>query len=197
MKFALGRKIGMSQVFDKDGKNVPVTLIEVSPCEVLEIKTKEKSGYEAVQMGQARIEEKRVKKNQKSKPFKIIREFRGEVKDIKMGDKFDVSLFQEGDKVKISGQSKGKGFQGAVKRWGFSGRNATHGVKHEQRTIGSAGSTTPQRVIKGKKMPGRLGGSRVTVGYLKIAKIDLENGIMAIKGAVPGTKNSLLEIRGK
>jgi len=197
MKFALGRKIGMSQIFDKDGRNIPVTLIEIPSCEVLDIKEKEKSGYEAIQVGLDRIPEKKIKKNQKAKPFRIIKEFRGIKEGIKTGDKIDVSVFQEGDRLKISGKSKGKGFQGGVKKWGFSGRNATHGVKHEHRTIGSSGSTTPERVIKGKKMPGHMGAARITVWYLKVAKIDPENGILAVKGAVPGAKNSLLEITGK
>jgi large subunit ribosomal protein L3 len=114
---------------------------------------------------------------------------------IKLGDKEDSSLFQEGDKVKISGTSKGKGFAGAVKKWGFSGRDATHGVKHEHRTLGSVGSSFPERVFKGKKMPGRMGAERVTVKNLKIVKIDKERKLLTIKGAVPGHRGTLLEIR--
>ncbi|TSC74777.1 MAG: large subunit ribosomal protein L3 [Parcubacteria group bacterium Gr01-1014_30] len=108
----------------------------------------------------------------------------------------EVSVFKEGDKVKISGISKGKGFQGAVKRWGFKGRGQTHGVKHEHRTIGSVGTSFPERVIKGKKMPGRMGRQRVTVKNLKVVKVDLESNIIAVKGAVPGPRGSLLEVRG-
>jgi len=115
---------------------------------------------------------------------------------IKLGEKEDFSSFKEGDKVKISGTSKGKGFAGAVKKWGFSGRDATHGVKHEHRTIGSVGSAFPQRVFKGKKMPGRMGAERVTVKNLKIVKIDKEKKTLTVKGAVPGHKGTLLEIRG-
>jgi len=113
-----------------------------------------------------------------------------------VGSVVDVSVFKEGDKVKISGISKGKGFQGAVKRWGFSGRNATHGVKHEQRTLGSVGSSFPERVIKGRKMPGRTGSERTTIKNLEVIKVDKENNILAVKGAVPGARGTLLEIRG-
>jgi len=199
MKFILGKKIGMSQIFDKEGKVVPITLIEAEPCEVLQIKTKDKDGYEAIQVGFDRIEKKnKIKKSQRQKPFRYIQEFKGglDVSKYKVKNKIDVSIFQEGDKVKISGISKGKGFQGAVKRWGFSGRNATHGVKHEHRTLGSVGCSFPERVIKGKKMPGRMGNARVTVKNLKIAKVDLENNLLAVKGAVPGRRGTLLEIRG-
>ena len=199
MKFILGKKIGMSQIFDKEGKVAPVSLIEAEPCEVLQIKTKDKDGYEAIQVGFDRIEKKnKIKKSQRQKPFRYIQEFKGglDVSKYKVKNKIDVSIFQEGDKVKISGISKGKGFQGAVKRWGFSGRNATHGVKHEHRTLGSVGCSFPERVIKGKKMPGRMGNARVTVKNLKIAKVDLENNLLAVKGAVPGRRGTLLEIRG-
>ena len=199
MKFILGKKIGMSQIFDKEGKVVPITLIEAEPCEVLQIKTKDKDGYEAIQVGFDRIEKKnKIKKSQRQKPFRYIQEFKGglDVSKYKVKNKIDVSIFQEGDKVKISGISKGKGFQGGVKRWGFSGRNATHGVKHEHRTLGSVGCSFPERVIKGRKMPGRMGNARVTVKNLKIAKVDLENNLLAVKGAVPGRRGTLLEIRG-
>ena len=194
MKFILGLKLGMSQIFDEKGNVVPVTLVEAGPCRVAQVKTKEKDGYGAIQVGFQKLKPKKVKKPLKKKPFRYLREFRGEVSEYKIGDDVDVSVFQEGDTVKVSGISKGKGFQGAVKRWGFSGRDATHGVKHEHRTLGSVGTTGPQRVIKGKKMPGRMGTERVTVKNLKIVKIDKENNLLAIKGAVPGRKGTLLEI---
>ncbi len=192
-KFILGTKIGTSQVFDEKGKVALVTLIKAGPCSVLQVKTKEKDGYDALQVGFVK-KTKKVKKSEKGKEFKYIREFKDG--DYKPGAEISVSVFQEGDKVKISGISKGKGFQGGVKRWGFSGRNATHGVKHEQRTIGSVGPTGPQRVIKGKKMPGRMGADKVTIKNLKIVKVDKDNSLLAIKGAVPGAKGQLLEIRG-
>ena len=210
MKFILGLKLGMTQFFDKEGKVEPVTIIEAGPCFVTQLKTKEKphtgnkvsvqgrDGYEAIQIGLQKLKEKKVKKRQKQKPFRYLREFRGDI-DIskyKVDDKIDVSAFQTGEKVKISGISKGKGFAGAVKRWGFSGRGASHGVKHEARTLGSIGSSFPERVIKGKKMPGRMGSERITVKNLKIVKVDIENNLLAVRGAVPGRRGTLLEIRG-
>jgi len=206
MKFILGEKLEMSQIFAENGKIVPVTLIEAGPCKVLQVKTKKstgssseikssKDGYDAIQIGFKKIEKtKKIKKTMKGEEFKYLCEFRGGDK-LKVGDEINVSVFKEGDEVKISGVSKGKGFAGGVKRWGFSGRGASHGVKHENRTLGSAGCAFPQRVIKGKKMPGRMGFKRVTVKNLKIAKVDKENNILAIKGAVPGRRGTLLEIR--
>ncbi len=195
MKFILGLKLGMSQVFNEKGKVIPVTIIEAGPCQVTQIKTKEKDEYEAVQVGFWKISKKnKIKKTMKGKEFRYLREFRNG--EYKVGDKIDVSIFQEGNKVKVSGLSKGKGFAGVVKRWGFHGKNATHGVKHEERTIGSIGSRIPQRVIKGKKMPGRMGGERVAVRNLEIVKVDIENNLLAIKGAVPGRRGILLEIQG-
>ena len=197
MKFILGLKLEMSQVFDEKGNVVPITLIQAGPCFVTQLKNQEKDGYLSIQVGFQKIEkENKIKKSQKQKPFKRLREFKGDASKYKVGDKIDVSLFQEGDKVKIAGISKGKGFQGAVKRWGFSGMGASHGVKHHHRTLGSVGSAFPQRVIKGKKMPGRMGSDRVTVKNLKIVKIDKKNNMMAVKGAVPGRRGTLLEIRG-
>ena len=177
MKFILGKKIGMTQIFSETGEVTPVTLIEAGPCKILQIKAKEKDGYEAAQIGFEQLKEKKVKKSLKNKPYRYIKEFKvdaGDLGDLKEGDDISVSFFQEGEKVKISGISKGKGFQGAVKRWGFSGRGASHGVKHEQRTLGSVGTSFPERVIKGRKMPGRMGSDRVTVKNLKIAKKPLK-----------------------
>ena len=190
----------MSQIFDEKGNKVPVTLIEAGPSQITQIKTKKKDGYQSVQFGFI-IKKKRIKKTEKGKEFKHIREYKIQdtkykIQDIKLGDKIDVSIFQEGDIVKVSGISKGKGFQGVVKRWGFAGRGASHGVKHEARTPGSVGTSFPERVIKGKKMPGRAGGERVTVKNLKIVKVDKENNLIAVRGAVPGRKGTLLEIRG-
>ena len=186
MKFILGKKVEMSQIFDEQGKVTPVTLINAGPCQVAQIKTKEKDGYSAVQIG--------FESKKKTKEPRFLREFQFD-KEIKQGDIIDVSIFSPGDKVRISGVSKGKGFQGAVKRWGFSGRNASHGVKHEHRTLGSVGMTGPQRVMKGKKMPGRMGFERTTVKNLELIKIDKENNMLAVKGAVPGRKGTLLEIK--
>ncbi len=197
MKFILGKKRGMSQVFNEKGATVPVTLIEAGPCFVTQIKEKSKDGYEAVQIGFQKIEkENKIKKTMRGKEFKFLREFKTAF-DGKVGDQIDLSLFSEGEKIEVSGTSKGKGFQGVVKRWGFHGRNSTHGAKHEQRKPGSIGSSWPERVIKGRKMPGRMGRDRVTVKNLKIAKIDKENGLLALRGAVPGNNGMLLEIKAK
>ncbi len=200
MKFILGLKIGMSQIFDEKGNKVPVTLIEAGPSQITQIKTKKKDGYQSVQFGFI-IKKKRIKKTEKGKEFKHIREYKIQdtkykIQDIKLGDKIDVSIFQEGDIVKVSGISKGKGFQGVVKRWGFAGRGASHGVKHEARTPGSVGTSFPERVIKGRKMAGRMGYDRVTVKNLKVVKVDAENNLIAVRGAVPGRRGTLLEIRG-
>jgi len=202
MKFILGKKIGMSQLFDENGQVVPVTLIEAGPCWVSQIKTKEKDDYQSVQIGFEEIKERKVKKPQKgyfkkaglTKYFRYLREFKNG--DLKVGDKIDVSIFSQGDIVKVSGISKGKGFQGVVKRHGFSGFPATHGTKHGLRAPGSIGSAFPERVFKGKKMAGRMGNERVTLQGLKVAQIDKENNLLAIKGAVPGRRGVLLEIVG-
>jgi len=176
----------MSQIFN-DKTTIPITLITAGPCFVAQIKTKEKDKYQSVQIG---FEEK-------NKSYRYLKEFKVEEMEIgnyKTGDRLDASVFKEREKVKISGINKGKGFQGAVKKWGFHGRNATHGVKHEERTLGSVGATGPQKVFKGKKMHGRMGNKRVTIKNLEIIKIDLENNLIAVKGAVPGRKGTLVEI---
>lgn len=183
----------MSQTFDEKGNVVPVTLIEAGPCQVTQIKTKEKDGYETIQIGFKKVVKKRkLKKPLREKPFRFLREFKNG--EFKIGDKIDVSIFKERELVKVSGISKGKGFAGVVKRWGFHGRPATHGTKHELRTPGSTGSSYPERVIKGRKMPGRMGFERITVKKLKVVKVDKENNILAVKGAVPGRRGTLLEI---
>jgi large subunit ribosomal protein L3 len=197
-KFILGQKIGMSQMFDKKGKITPVTLISVGPCYVLQTKNKEKDGYEAVQIGFKKIEKKdKIGKSMKGKEYKHIKEHRIEGENnLNTGDEINASIFEEGDEVKVSGMSKGKGFQGGVKRHGFHGRIATHGVKHEHRTIGSVGTRFPQHVMKGRRMPGRMGYERVSVKNLKIMKVDKDNNLLILKGAVPGIKGVLLEVRG-
>lgn len=200
MKSILGEKIGMSQIFDKEGNVVPVTLVRVTPNTVLQPRTKDKDGYEAVQVGMGERKQKNIKKPQQGHfkdlgNFRHVKEFRaGE--NLERGAKIDVSVFSEGDVVKVSGISKAKGFQGVVKRHGFHGAPATHGTKHAHREPGSIGATWPQRVIKGMRMAGRMGGVRITTKGLKIAKVDAENNLLVIKGAVPGRPGTLLEIRG-
>ena len=195
MKIILGKKLGMSQVFDEKGKVIPVTVLEAGPCRVLEVMNKDRNGYDSIQLGFIEKPEKKAKKSLKGKNFTYIKEFQGEG-DFNVGDTVDVSVFKEGDIVKVSGISKGKGFQGGVKRHGMSGRNRTHGVKHDHRTIGSVGSAWPQRVIKGRHMAGRMGADRVSIKNLKVIKIDVENNTIAVKGAVPGHFGSLIEVRG-
>ncbi len=170
----------MSQVF-KDDKVIPVTLIEAGPCKVVQVKTKKKEGYEAVQVGFG----------------KALREFRVEKPKLKVGDEINVSSFKVDDIVKVSGISKGKGFQGVVKRWGFKGSPASHGTKHTLRAPGSIGSAFPQKVFKGMKMGGRMGAERITASGLKIIKVEPQNNLLAVKGAVPGRKGTLLEIKSK
>jgi len=197
MKFILGLKLAMSQIFDEKGNVIPITLIEAGPCLITQIKTKEKDKQEAIQLGFKKIEKKKkIKKSMEKKPYRFLREFKDKIDEYKLGQRIDASIFQAGDKVKVSGVSKGKGFAGVVKRWGFAGRPKTHGTKHELRTPGSVGTSFPQRVVKGRKMPGRMGHQRITIRNLKVIKVDPENNLLAVKGAVPGRKGTLLEIRG-
>jgi len=207
MAFILGKKIEMSQKF-RDDKLIPVTIIKVDPCFITKIITKKKNSYNAIQVGSG---EKRCKKksiiNQfkslenvlgKDKCFAHLKEFRVSKKDLKkfkIGDKLDVSIFKPGEKVKVSGLSKGKGFQGVVKRHGFHGQPKSHGTKDQLRMPGSIGATGPAKVFKGKKMPGRTGGRRVTVKNLEIIEIIPEKNLLLVKGAVPGPRSGLLEIR--
>ncbi len=198
-KFLLGTKLEMTQIFDENGKVAPITLIEAGPVVVTQIKTKDKDGYDAVQVGYG-------KKKNITKPLKghlkdagnlkWIREYRVSGNEIKVGDKIDVSILNEGDKVLLSGISKGKGFQGVVKRHGFHGMDKTHGTKKKHRSPGSIGSRFPQHVRKGKRMAGRMGSDRVTRRNVQIVKIDKENNLIAVKGAVPGARGTLVEIRG-
>lgn len=182
----------MSQMFDEAGNLIPVTLILAGPCEVTQLKDEEKDGYFAVQVGFEKIE--KPKKSLKTKPFKVLREFQTD-EELKIGDLIDVSIFEVGDKVQVAGTTKGKGFQGGVKRYGFHGQKATRGTKHEHRTIGSTGSRYPQRVVKGRRMPGRMGGERRTVKNLTVFKADKENNLLVLKGATPGNKGALLMIK--
>lgn len=176
MKYILGKKIEMSQIFEEEGQVIPVTLVEAGPCLVTQIKTEKKDGYKAVQLD---LDGSR-------------KEVRGE-SDWKKGDEVTVSVFEKGDKVNVIGVSKGKGYAGGVKRHGFVDKAKAHGAK-DMRRIGSTGSRFPQRTPKGRRMPGRMGTDRVTVKNLEIAAVDEKNGILAIKGATPGYRGTLLEI---
>ena len=204
LKAILGEKLKMTRIFDKDGKPIPVTVLKAGPCYITAIKTKEKDGYEAVQLGFGKAkrlkkpEEGHLKKAKVEDKLKHLKEFEITGVDInskKIGDRVDVSVFKEGDKVTISGISKGKGFAGVIKRHGFARGPETHGSDHHRRP-GSIGSMFPQRVLRGKKMPGRMGYERVTVKGLEIMKVLSETNILMVKGAVPGPRKGLLEIRG-
>ncbi len=200
MKFIIGKKQEMSQIFKDDGTVIPVTLIQAGPCTVTDVMTEEKDGYSAVQVGfgkakQAVKPQQGQAKKYKADPVVVTREFRVNETELKQGDKIDVSTFVEGDKVDVIGESKGKGFQGVVKRHGFHGSPASHGHKDQLRMPGSIGAQGPQRVLKGKRMGGRMGGERVTVKNLEVVAIDAKNNMLAIKGAVPGARNSLILIR--
>jgi large subunit ribosomal protein L3 len=201
MKFLLGKKLGMSQMFDEEGKIIPVTVVEAGPCFVAQIKTKEKDGYEAVQLGFGNSKNiNKPKKGQIKKTgkdnLKYLKEFRTTDK-FEEGQEIKADVFQVGNVVRVSGISKGKGFAGVVKRHGFRGAPASHGTKHNLRKPGSIGATFPERVIKGKRMAGRMGSDRVSVKNLKIAMVDVENNLIAIKGALPGKNGSLVEILEK
>jgi large subunit ribosomal protein L3 len=195
MKFILGKKLGMSQIFDRDGNVIPVTVIEAGPCFVTQVRDEKRDKYQAIQIGFEKLKDRKVKKSQKNKPFRYLREFKGDISKYKAGDEINVSIFEQGDKIKASSISKGKGFQGVVKRHGFSGGPASHGHRHVLRTPGSIGSAFPEKVFKGKKMPGRAGGKRITIKNLKVALIDAENNLLAITGTMPGPNSSLVEIR--
>jgi len=203
MKFILAKKIEMSQIFDEKGHVRPVTWLEAGPVFVTQAKTKEKDGYVAVQVGFGSRKEKNVKKPQRKlgnfahlKEFRFIQPPTSDIQPPSVGDRVDATTFAEGDTVHVSGISKGKGFQGVVKRHGFHGGPRTHGQKHSEREPGSIGSTWPQRVIKGKRMPGHMGVDRVTVRNLKVLKIIPEKNLMAVSGAIPGPRGSLVEVRG-
>ncbi len=188
----------MSQTF-KNENIVPVTIIKAGPCFVTQIKTKEKDNYNGIQIGFEKLKNKKISKSKKNKPYRYLREFSivNSQFSKKIGDKIDISIFKEGDMIKVSGTSKGKGFQGVVKRHNFSGGPASHGHRHVLRTPGSIGSAYPQRVMKGKKMPGHTGNKRITTSGLKIITIDLKNNILAVKGAIPGPNGRLVEIINK
>ena len=205
MRGILGKKIGMTSVFDTEGKLIPCTVVEAGPCTILQKRTEERDGYEAVQLGFGERSEKNVTKPEmghfnayNAAPVYHVREFKGfDVEELNSGDKLTVDMiFQEGEKVTVSGTSKGKGFQGVMRRHNFGGvGGATHGQHNRLRAPGSIGqSSYPSRVFKGMRMAGRMGGDRITTKNLQVVKVIPESNIILIKGAVPGTKNSLLEI---
>ncbi len=203
MKGILGKKVGMTRIFDKNGNVVPVTVIKAGPCFVTQKKTKERDGYEAIQLGfeettpkhLTRPELMHLRKNNLP-PLRYLREIRGvDVSEYEEGQKIRVSIFDVGDKVDVVGTSKGRGFAGVIKRHGFARGPKTHGQTDRHRAPGSIGASTPGRVIKGKRMAGHMGNKRVTVQNLEVVMVDPERDLMAVKGGVPGPRNGLLIIK--
>lgn len=216
MAFILCRKLGMSQIYDEKGDVIPVTVVEAEPNTVVQVRTKDKDKYEAVQVGYGTRKEKNIKKPQKGHfkklgNFAMLREFRLDSKgkssrgqeqesissDLVVGYKIDVSVFSVGEKVRVTGFTKGKGFQGVVKRHGFSGMPASHGHHSVMRHAGSIGQRFPQHTLKGMRMSGRMGHDQFTVRGLKIVVVDKENNILAIKGAIPGNRGGILMIQSQ
>ncbi|HEY5573351.1 MAG TPA: 50S ribosomal protein L3 [Anaerolineales bacterium] len=203
MKGLIGKKIGMTQIFDENGTAIPATLIEAGPCYVTQIRVAENDGYSAVQLGFEEIKPKRLSggrlghlKKNNMPPLRYLREFRVKEPQIEEGDTVNVDIFVIGDNVDVTGISKGKGFAGAVKRHGFAGGPKTHGQSDRWRAPGSRGSgTTPGRVFKGARGPGHMGHERVTVQNLRVVLVDPERNLLAVRGAVPGPKGGPLMIK--
>jgi large subunit ribosomal protein L3 len=202
LKGLIGKKIGMTQIFDDNGAAVPVTLIEAGPCYVTQVRTVESDHYSAVQLGFSETKPKRLtggqlghlKRNDLA-PLRFLREFRTKETDINEGDQVTVDVFAVGEHVDITGTSKGKGFAGVVKRYHFAGGPKTHGQSDRQRAPGSIGSTSgTARVFPGKRMPGRMGNSRVTAQNLKVVLVDAERNLLGVRGSVPGPKGGYLVI---
>ncbi len=202
-KGLIGKKIGMSQIFQENGKVIPVTVLEVGPCAVVQKKTAEKDGYDAVQLGFGDMKLNRVNKPMKGHfakvdvaPKKVLREFRfADVSGMNTGDIIKADVFAAGEKVDVSGTSKGKGYAGSIKRWNFGRLKESHGSGPVVRHQGSMGACSdPSRVFKGKKMAGHLGSEKVTVQNLDVVKVDAENNLIAVKGAVPGAKGGYVVI---
>lgn len=202
-KAIIGRKIGMTQVFTPEGRMVPVTVIEAGPCTVVQKKTMENDGYEAVQLGFGEMKESRTTKPQKGHFEKagvsvkrVLKEFRlSDSSSYNVGDEIKVDIFAEGEAVDVTGTSKGKGFAGVIKRFGNHRGPMSHGSKYHRR-VGSMGAcSTPSRVMKGKKLPGHMGVDRVTVLNLDVVKVDTERNLLLVKGAVPGARGGIVSVR--
>lgn len=200
-KGIIGKKMGMTQIFDENGKVVPVTVVEAGPCTVVQKKTVESDGYVAVQLGYGDISAKKVSKPAKGHfdkadvaPKRTLREFRlDDISAMNVGDILKADVFAVGDRIDVVGTSKGKGYAGAIKRWNQHRLRESHGTGPVARHAGSMGScSTPSRVLKGKRLPGHLGAERVTIQNLKVVKVDAENNLIAIKGAIPGPKGSVV-----
>jgi large subunit ribosomal protein L3 len=204
VKGIIGKKLGMTTVFGEDGQSLPVTLIEAGPCKVMQVKTPDRDGYDALQLVFEPVKEKRVNKpllghfkRAGTGPFQVLREFRDWGKgELKVGAEVKVDIFSPGELVDVIGISKGKGFTGVVKRYGFRGGPKTHGQSDRYRAPGSIGaSSNPSRVFKGTRMAGRVGGGRVTVRNLELVKVDAQRNLLAIKGSLPGPPQGYLIVR--
>ena len=200
-KAILGKKVGMTQIFDEKGRVIPVTVIEAGPCTVVQVKTVDNDGYQAVKLGFGEIKETKLTKPKKGEfkkanvtPKKHLREFRLEEITYNVGDEIKADIFAAGEKLDITGTTKGKGFQGVIKRFGQSRGPMGHGSQYH-RGVGSLGTLLPMHVLKGKKLPGHMGHKLVTVQNLEVVEIDLENNIILVKGNVPGPKKSLVIIK--
>ncbi|MEK7727087.1 MAG: 50S ribosomal protein L3 [candidate division KSB1 bacterium] len=202
MSGLIGKKLGMTRTFDERGNSIPVTVIEIGPCYVTEIRTAGKHGYDAIQLGFIDKLQKQVNKPEAGhfakagvKPQRYVREFRSfkNIGELKLGDVLKADIFKAGDKVKVIGVSKGKGFQGVMKRHNFGGGSTTHGQSDRMRAPGSVGgSSYPSRVWKGMRMAGQMGNACVSMRNLKIVKVDAENNIVMVGGGVPGARNGIL-----
>ncbi len=201
MKGLIAKKVGMTQIFDENGNLTPVTVIQVEPNTVIATKTKEANGYDAVVLGLEDVKETKVSKAYKGQfpenitPKRHLKEFRDFEKEVSVGDQIGLELFEKVSFLDVTATSKGKGFQGVMKRWGFHGGRSTHGSKFHREAGGTGNSTTPGHCVKNVKMPGRMGSERVTVQNLKIVKIDPELKVIMVRGAVPGVKNCTLIVK--
>ncbi len=202
MKAIIGKKIGMTQIFDEKGTVIPVTAIQAGPCVVAQVKTNETDGYTAVQLGFGDVKEKHMNKPEKGhfakagiQNKKHLREFRVNSVDVKVGDEVKADVFVAGEKIDVQGTTKGKGFQGVIKRHGQSRGPMGHGSMYHRRPGSMGPTSTPGRVFKGKKLPGHMGVQTVTIQNLDVVRVDLDKNVILVKGSVPGAKGSLLKIR--
>jgi large subunit ribosomal protein L3 len=199
----IGRKVGMTQLYSDKEELVPVTVVEAGPCPIVQVRTEEKHGYAAVQLAFDQVPARKLNKPHNGhlakagiKPHRVLREFRGQQGQFQVGQVLDVSQFQVGDRVKVTGRSKGKGFAGVVRRHGFRGKNTAHGTPDRVRHPGSIGQgTSPGRVWRGKRMGGHLGNARVSTQGLAVMRIDAERNLLFLKGAVPGSPNGYISIQ--
>ena len=202
-KALIGKKLGMTQIFDENGTVIPVTVLEAGPCVVAQVKTLENDGYEAVQLGFGEVKEKKLNKPEKGHFAKAkvaakkhLREFRlDSIEGIKVGDELKADVFAEGEKIDVQGTSKGKGFQGVIKRHGQHRGPMGHGSMYHRRPGSMGACSTPSRVFKGKKLPGHMGRVTVTIQNLDVVKVDLDKNVILVKGSVPGPKGAILKIK--